>query len=288
MSVLAERLDELRRDDLHGASWVARRAVEALAEEAGEADSSEELLGRLTAAARELAAARPAAGAVAGALGRLLAAARSAGHLPPAELSRLVQAEAEGMIARRDRAGASIAIQLRERLADALVLTHSASATVREALVYGKPALVTCTATAPHEEGRRFAAELREAGLDVELVEDADAEPALERCSLFLIGADTVFRDGSICNRAGTHRLAEAADGLSVPTVVAAETIKLAPLDGADAPPLDEVSARLFELVPAHLIDAVVTEEGTVAGPEVRMLVDRTPFLAEGWALVTG
>jgi translation initiation factor 2B subunit (eIF-2B alpha/beta/delta family) len=289
VSVLAERLEELRRDDLHGASWVARRAVEALAAEAeAEAATSDELIARLTGAARELAATRPAAGAVAGALGRLLAAARASSHLEPSELARLVRAEAEGLINRRDRAKASIAIQLRERLVDALVVTHSASATVREALVYGAPALVTCTVTHPHGEGRRFADELRETGANVALVDDADVHEALEHSSLLLLGADTVFYDGSIYNRVGTQRLAEAAHVLNVPTVVAAETIKLAPVDGADAPPLDEESARLFELVDAHLLDAIVTEEGTVEGSEARVLVDRTPFLAEGWALVVG
>jgi translation initiation factor 2B subunit (eIF-2B alpha/beta/delta family) len=288
VSVLAERLEELRRDDLHGASWVARRAVEALAAETDrEAETSEELIARLTAAGRELAATRPAAGGVAGAVGRLLAAARASAHLQPSELARLVRAEAEGLISRRDRAKASIAIQLRERLVDALVVTHSASATVREALVYGTPAFVICTVTEPHGEGRRFAEDLRETGAEVELVEDADAVEALERSSLLLLGADTVFRDGGICNRVGSLRLAQAAHELNVPTVVAAETIKLAPVDAPDAPPLDMESARLFELVDAHLVDAVVTEDGTVSGPDVRVLVDRTPFLAQGWALLT-
>jgi translation initiation factor 2B subunit (eIF-2B alpha/beta/delta family) len=289
VTVLAERLEELRRDDLHGASWAARRAVEALAAEAdADAASCDELIGRLTAAARELAATRPAAGAITGAVGRLLAGAHVASHLDPGELARLVRAEAEGLINRRDRAKASIAIQLRERLTDALVVTHSASATVREALVYGAPALITCTVTEPHEEGRRFAEDLRETGADVALVDDANAGEALEHASLLLLGADTVFRDGAICNRVGSRRLAEIAHGLNVPTVVAAETIKLAPVDAAQAPPLDEDSARLFELVDAHLVDEVVTEEGSASGPDVRVLVDRTPFLAEGWALVVG
>jgi ribose 1,5-bisphosphate isomerase len=289
VSVLAERLEELRRDDLHGASWVARRAVEALAAES-DADfaTSEELVERLTAAARELVATRPAAGAVAGAVGRLLAAARASAHLDPAELGRFVRAEAEGLINRRDRAKASIAIQLRERLTDALVVTHSASATVREALVYGSPALITCTVTYPHEEGRRFAEELRETGADVALVEDDQAAEALDHCSLLLLGADTVFSDGSITNRVGSRRLAEAANALNVPALVAAETIKLAPVDSAHAPPLDAESAKLFEVVDSPLVDAVVTEEGTVSGSEVRVLVDQTPFLAEGWALVVG
>jgi hypothetical protein len=51
------------------------------------------------------------------------------------------------------------------------VLTHSASATVREAVLHTPPARLFCTASAPFEEGRRLAEDLRSESLDVELVE---------------------------------------------------------------------------------------------------------------------
>lgn len=284
---LAERLDELRRDDLHGASWVARRALEALAGVAEEeAATTDELLARLVAAARELATTRPAAAAVRGAVGRVVAAAHANAHLPPEHVSRIVAEEATGLVQRRDRAKASIAVQLRERLEDAFVLTHSASATVREALVRARPALVTCTVTEPHGEGRRFADELRGEGLAVELVADRDAPSALRSVSVLLLGADTVFRDGAICNRAGSARLAEAAAEHMIPTVVAAETIKFAPVAAADASALDSESAALFEVVEARLVEEIVTEDGAVAGEDVAPLVDRTPLLADGWSLL--
>ena len=84
-----------------------------------------------------------------------------------------------GLIDSRDRAAAAIAIQLAPSLTDAFVLTHSASATVREAVLHTPPERVFCTVSAPFEEGRAFAEDLRAAGLDVELVDDADAEQAL-------------------------------------------------------------------------------------------------------------
>ena len=78
-------------------------------------------------------------GAIAGAAARILAAAHSGAHLPPEELRRLVNEEVQGLVGSRDRAAASIAIQLRPALTDAFVLTHSASATVREAVLYASP-----------------------------------------------------------------------------------------------------------------------------------------------------
>jgi translation initiation factor 2B subunit (eIF-2B alpha/beta/delta family) len=278
-TILGERVEELRRARNHGGSWMARRAVEALVEIAEEdAASGEELLTRLLEAGRELAASRPGVGAVAGTVGRLLAAANRQAQLEPEKLRQLVREEAQALTEGRRRAGASIAIQLSERLKDAVVLTHSASATVREALVHTPPARVICTASSPQDEGRAFSEELREAGLEVELVEDEDGAKQLERASLFLIGADTVFRDGTLCNKAGTRRLAEAAAADHVPTIVACEVIKLAPVD---APGSGEC-----ELTPVELIDCIVTEEGTHPANEIRALVDRTPFLREGYALL--
>ena len=281
-SVLTERVEELRSDRSHGGSWMARRAVEALAEVAGEpAESSPELLERLDAAGRELAATRRAMGAIAGAVGRVLAAAHHGAHLAPEELRRLVQEEVRGLVDSRDRAAAAIAIQLAPSLTDAFVLTHSASATVREAVLHTPPELVFCTVSAPFEEGRSFAEDLRSSRLDVELVDDADAEQALERASLFLIGADTVFRDGVVCNKVGTRPLAEAATRLGVRTVVACEVIKLAPID---APA--RIDDEHFDITPAEYVDEIVTEEGAYSSDDVRTLIDRTPFLREGYSIL--
>jgi translation initiation factor 2B subunit (eIF-2B alpha/beta/delta family) len=49
-------------------------------------------------------------------------------------------------------------------LADALVLTHSASATVREAVLRARPARVFCTVSAPGEERRSLAGDLGREG----------------------------------------------------------------------------------------------------------------------------
>jgi translation initiation factor eIF-2B subunit delta len=276
-TILGERVEELRQARNHGGSWMARRAVEALVEVAEqEAASGEELLSRLLDAGRELAASRPSVGAVAG--GRLLAAANRHGQLEVEQLRQLVREEAEALIEGRKRAGASIAIQLSERLTDAVVLTHSASATVREALLHTPPGRVICTLSSPQDEGRAFSEELRDAGLEVELVEDEDGPKQLEWASLLLLGADTVFRDGTLCNKAGTRGLAEAAAEHQVPTIVACEVMKLAPVD---AP-----SSGECELTPVELLDCVVTEEGTHPANEIRALVDRTPFLREGYSLL--
>jgi translation initiation factor 2B subunit (eIF-2B alpha/beta/delta family) len=287
-ALLANRVQELRDDRSHGASWMARRAVETMCELADmDAASGEELLDRLRDAGRQLATSRPGVGAVAGAVGRVLAAVGHESHLIELEdLRQLIKDEAHALDDARQRAAASITIQLRARLEGATVITHSASGTVREAFQQTKPAKVICTVSEPVGEGRAFAEEWREAGFDAELVEDDEAPSRVPETSLLLLGADTVFRDGVICNKVGTIPLAKAAAEAGVPTIVAAEVIKVAPVPSSQAPELPEIERSLFELVPAELITEVVTEEGPFAPDEIAALVDRVPFLSEGYALV--
>jgi len=287
MSLLAARVEELRRDREHGASWMARRTVETLLEVAEEpCETCEALVDQLVEAGRKLAESRPGVGAIAGAAGRLLATANAHRYLDLEELRRLIAEEANALVDRRRRAAASIAIQLRGSLEDAVVATHSASATVREALLRTPPRRVLCTVSNPIGEGRGFAEELRREGLVVDLLEDVDAPAALKDAALFLVGADTVFRDGTLCNKIGTTALAEAAAARGLPTIVASETVKLAPIEAADAPEPSPAERSLFELTPPELISEIVTEEGSVTSDGVGSLVDRTPFLREGYALL--
>jgi translation initiation factor 2B subunit (eIF-2B alpha/beta/delta family) len=266
---------------------MARQAVEALTELAEQHEGScEDLLDRLRRAGRQLAAARPGVGAIAGTVGRLLASGRYESHLEPDALRQVVREEAQALTEGRIRAPASIAIQLRDRIDGATVLTHSNSATVREALWHDDPAKVICTVSSPVEEGRTLVGELTGGGIDAALVEDAEAPARVPEADVVLLGADTVFRDGTICNKIGTIPLARAARDAGVPVVVAAELIKLAPVPGAQAPDLADFERELFELIPADLITEVVTEEGPFPPDDLASLVDRVPFLREGYELI--
>lgn len=283
MSSLAATVEELRSNRANGGSWMARRAIEALLEVARPpASSTQELQERLRGAARELALARPAMGAIMHAVGRLVASAYTASHLGPDDLQQLISEEATGLIASRERAAASIAVHLAPRLNDALVLTHSNSATVREALLHTPPARVFCTVSGPFEEGLRLAEDLRAQGIDVEVVDGDELLRALESTSFVLVGADTVYEDGSVKNKIGTRPLAEKARAAGVRTIVACELLKLAPIP----PPPEEDEPELRDTTPPDLLDEIVTEEGSVSPDAVRSVIERTPFLRDGYRLL--
>ena len=67
---------------------------------------------------------------------------------------------------------------------------------------------------------------------------------------------------------------------------IACEIIKLAPIEAASAPQPSEAERALFELTPPELLTEIVTEEGATTADCVGSLVDRTPFLREGYALL--
>jgi translation initiation factor 2B subunit (eIF-2B alpha/beta/delta family) len=118
----AERVERVAKDDKHGASWLAREAVEAVAEAIELGEDPLPL-------ARELVRARPAMGAIAGALGRVIAAGRS-----PEQMAE----EARALVEARERAAKTIAVLLAPYI-EGVVMTHSASATVKEALLHTPP-----------------------------------------------------------------------------------------------------------------------------------------------------
>jgi translation initiation factor 2B subunit (eIF-2B alpha/beta/delta family) len=262
-SRLVERIDLVENDDRHGASWLAVAAVEAICLAVELDEDPVEI-------ARRLVRSRPAMGAIAGALGRVLASGRT---------TEQIVEEAHALIDARERAAKTIAVLLAPHV-QGVVMTHSNSATVREAIEHTPPERVICTVSDPGGEGRELADALRGNELAVDVVDDTDAEHAVATANVLLLGADTVFRDGSLVNKVGTAGLAKAAQEAGVPVIVACEVIKLAPED-----PHDPGEDR-FDLTGPEHVDSYVTEEGEHPPEDIAALIDRTPFLHDGYSLL--
>jgi translation initiation factor eIF-2B subunit delta len=256
-TVLEERVRELREERHHGASWMARHALEALVEAVRNGEDPVEV-------ARVLASTRISLGAIAGAVGRVLTAGTP----------EQVVAEAEAVIGSRDRAAKAIAIMLASEISGT-VMTHSASGTVREALVHTPPQRVVCTVSEPGGEGRRLAAKLRAEGIEVELIADDEGPDAARESDLVLLGADTVFNDGSLVNKIGTGAIASAAKDAGVTVIVACEIFKLAPFE--PQPPAEDT----FELIPAAMIDRIGRGDDDDDVLEA-ILLDREPLESVG------
>ena len=177
---------------------------------------------------------------------------------------------------------------------DARVLTHcnagglatggygSAVGALLAAWERGILAHVWVDETRPLLQGARLTAwELEAAGIPHAVVVDSAAAAlmAAGEVDAVVTGADRIAANGDTANKIGTYGLAVQAHHHGIPFVVVApsSTVDQATLCGADIPIEErdpaEVTARFparnpaFDVTPAELITAIVTEHGVHVGP---------------------
>ena len=262
-AAVAPTVADVRDDETHGSAYISVRALEVLRDRAAVADDWESI----ATVARDLRDARPSMAALVNRVDRVMSEAIEAGRTPEAVLER-AQDAVDGAVRADEDAAANAA----ERLSGT-VLTLSRSGTVLDALTQAPLDAVVVAESRPAREGVDVADELARAGLDVTLTTDAAMGYVLaeEDVDAAVVGADTVFADGSVANKVGTRLLALAASRADVPFSVVAARDKIAPGDEfhpefGDA---DEVYAGdrdvdvcnpVFDRTPGDLVAGVVTE----------------------------
>jgi methylthioribose-1-phosphate isomerase len=136
--------------------------------------------------------------------------------------------------------------------------------------------------TRPLLQGSRLTAwELARAGIPNTVIADAAAGALMARgeVDLVLTGADRIAANGDTANKIGTYALAVLAAHHGIPFMVVAPTttIDAAAATGADIPIEERAAEELtshftarnlaFDVTPAHLIGAIVTEQGVHRPP---------------------
>ena len=243
-------------------------------------------------AADRLKATRPTAVNLAWGVDRTLAAAD-----PVAEATRIA---AEDVACNR-RIGANGAELLPT---GSRVLTHcnagslacvgygTAVGVIRAAHEQGRDPSVWVDETRPVLQGARLTAwELARLGIRFRLVADVMAAGlmAAGEVDAIVVGADRIAANGDVANKVGTYGLAVLAKHHGVPFYVAApvSTLDAHTPTGAEipverraadevaelagrriAPPGAEVENRAFDVTPADLVSAYVTEQGIARGPD--------------------
>src|SRR3989440_4587231 len=219
MESIEQRLLTVCNDRDHGSHWIVRAAISILYDIATES-SSDESMQRLQMAARKLEQSHPAMAALVGAARRILNT--------PGGLSKKA-AEAARLLEEVDHAAEHIAANARPLLKGTL-MTHSLSGTILDVLVACRAQIerVIVLEGRPRYEGRNMAQLLvKQGGLAVTLITDAQADIFLPQCQAVVVGADTVLANGDVINKAGTALLAWAARGHKVPFYVLCETLKI-------------------------------------------------------------
>jgi len=153
---------------------------------------------------------------------------------------------------------------------------------LRTAWEHGLLAHVLVDETRPLLQGSRLTAwELEEAGIPHSVIADSAAGLMMARGEVdaVLTGADRIAANGDTANKIGTYSLAVLAVHHGIPLYVVApsSTVDLSTATGAEIPieerPGDEVTARFaarnpaFDVTPAELVAAIVTEHGVHRAP---------------------
>lgn len=265
------------------------------AREAGEGD----WLSAVEQAAEMLLFTRPTAANLHWAVERMRACARSLQGLPREEAAEALREEAlllhredEEMNRRLSRLGADL-LPSRVR-----VLTHcnagalatggygTALGVLRAAREQGKEVEVFVGETRPWLQGARLTAwELSREGFPVTVMADAAAGILVQRrmVDLVLVGADRIAANGDVVNKVGTYPLAVLAAHHGLPFYVAAPwtTVDLDLPSGGTAsieerkeeelgyplPPGVGAWNPVFDLTPAELVTAIVTDRGVAFPP---------------------
>jgi methylthioribose-1-phosphate isomerase len=172
---------------------------------------------------------------------------------------------------------------------------------VRSAFAAGKIRRVYADETRPWLQGSRLTAwELQQSGIPVTVQADNVAASLMARGGIgwVIVGSDRIAANGDVCNKIGTYGLAVLARHHGVRFMVAAptSTIDMAIASGAEIPieerdpdellgcggrriaPAGCVARNpVFDVTPASLVDAIVTERGVVLNPtteKMRALMD--------------
>jgi methylthioribose-1-phosphate isomerase len=158
----------------------------------------------------------------------------------------------------------------------------TAGGVLRAAWEQGRLAQVWVGETRPLNQGARLTTwELERAGIPHRLVTDSSAGTLLARglVDRIVVGADRIAANGDVANKVGTYPLAVLAERHGVPFFVAAPLSTVDPdtPDGASIPIEERDPSELgagvpavnfaFDVTPADLVTAIVTEAGVLEPP---------------------
>lgn len=259
----------------------------------------------MTAAFVVLQASRPTAVNLFWALARMRARLELAANETPARATAALLAAAHEMAAEDVALNRAMGAHGAALLSDgARVLTHcnagalataghgTALGVIRSAVEAGKHIQVYADETRPFLQGARLTAwELQQDHIPVTLIADNAAGYLMSRSRIdaVIVGADRVAANGDVANKIGTYPVSVLARRHGIPFYVACplSTIDLGIATGADIP-IEERSAEevvgyrgnrwapegvavenpVFDVTPAELVTALITERGVVREPD--------------------
>ena len=286
-------IDEIRNDKIHGASQLARQAVNVLkfAAERSQADTTKAFLLEQRGVGERLMSARPAMAPIFNIVTRFLSTvSEKATEMDLGSIRHFTISKADEIIKDSLQAIAQIAQYGAGLIAGGdRIMTHSYSSTVvaalKAAFTKHRNIEVITTRSGPGRTGEMIAQGLGIYG-PVTFIDDAAMGLYISTVHKVMVGADRVCADGKIVNGIGTYQLALAAERAGIPFYVLCETLKFdsrlssgevdleekEPSEVVEAgrlPPEVRVKNPYFDITPLELVTGIVTENGLLTPEEI-------------------
>ncbi len=265
----------------------------------------EDFFMRIAKAFELLAQSRPTAVNLFWALQRMRHVLETASTRPPAEIAKHLLDEAHEILAEDVRINRALGAHGAALLPDrARVLTHcnagalataghgTALGVIRSAVETGKQISVIVDETRPFLQGARLTSwELQQESIPVTLITDSMAGHLMKQREVdaVIVGADRIAANGDFANKIGTYMVAVLAYRHAIPFYVAAPLSSIdRNLPSGDLIPIEERPAAevrgfsdwqwvpdsikvrnpAFDVTPAELVTALITEQGVVHAPD--------------------
>lgn len=296
-------LRKLAADNTHGSAFLARKSLDLLAKGsksyAGPA-SAAEFRQYLVALAWRLCMAQPSMYAVsnqlAGVLDRFFDSfTKSASWTQlTGKLEKIIENQQRRSLQELDSLGEKGAVLLVEKFpgrAKLITLSYSESVLAVLRRLSDRGLEISVAESRPLREGVSLAEKLAGLGFEVTLVTDAMLGLETLGASCALVGADSVTREGTLINKAGTRLLALSAKMDQVPVYCCCQSCKIQPaaLSGPESPRLEqksrpphevlrrkieglEVRNLYFDQTEYFLISGFITELGFLRQREIQSL----------------
>jgi ribose 1,5-bisphosphate isomerase len=265
-----EKIDELKKDRVHGAGWLSREAISImnLAINQSQTKTTVEMIKETTAVAAEISRVKPSMVSISyytyQFLNDITLAAQSVKNVQT--LKTLAGAAAKELIKLSEDAS-NLASTYGGRIISNLdtVITCSYSSTVCMAMELARQdktkfhVLVAESKSDGDSFGRITAKQLKEHSIPVEIIKDESINIRISGANKVIVGADSILSDGSLINGTPTLALAMAAKDVNIPFFAICETAKFDTQGWINTSKAPEAG---FDKVPPDLITGIVMEKG--------------------------
>ncbi len=274
---IREKINELKNDRLHGASWLSIQAIHivGLAIQENSATTVSQFINEMETTATAIMNSRPSMASIANYISQLLYQINTSSR--GQKQLNYIQSAAQSKVVELVKLMQEATLKAAQNGATMIndqdtIITCSYSSTVCATFKIAQERAIKFEVLVAESKynstkyGEISAEQIRLYQIPVTVITDASIKQYVNKANKALVGADTIGTDGSLVNGTPTYKLAQEAAVAKIPLYPICETAKF-----------DVLAQRLksfhlepgFDLIPPYLVTGFITEAGIIKPNEV-------------------